>query len=231
MKKLISTRWQTTVIKVVQNWLARSSPLHRMILLGVGLVLGGAVIIFMVDTPPAGETITRPAKTKPPAEQTPTEEALTYQEMFQEIASQHNLDWRILEALAYRESHMDYLAVGPSNDMGLMQITPPTWDEWAPKVGVEDPFDPYSNIQVGAAYLAFVRNLCAKRGHSEPHCMLVAYHWGPSRLDRLFKKGGTWDEVPASQRQYAQQIINIAKKRKRNPAFLEKFYADLAAEQ
>ena len=147
--------------------------------------------------------------------------------MFQEIARRYDIDWRVLEALAFQESRLNYRAISSTNDMGLMQISPLTWDEWAAKVGVDDPFDPYSNILVGAAYLDFVRELCTDHGHSEPHCMLVAYTWGPNRLDRFFEDGGNWNEVPAARRKYANQIVEMVNAREDNAAFFEEIYLSL----
>lgn len=171
-------------------------------------------------------TFPRPETTPMPpvAERRPD---MSYEAMFQEIAPQYGLDWRVLEAVAYHESRMNYLAVGRSNDMGMMQIIPSTWDQWAPKVGVYDPFDPYSNISVGAAYLAYVRDFCIRRGHSEPHWMLIAYNWGPKRVDELFDQGGNWDQVPPPQRHYASSILEMAMTRAANTTTLQKAYSDL----
>jgi archaellum component FlaF (FlaF/FlaG flagellin family) len=86
-----------------------------------------------------------------PAKETPTvpddlpaqdKSRMTYEQMFQEIAFKYHLDQYVLEAVAYQESQMNYLAVGQAMDMGMMQVIPATWNEWAPKVNVYDPFDP-----------------------------------------------------------------------------------------
>jgi soluble lytic murein transglycosylase-like protein len=178
------------------------------------------------DRPVMVITFPRP-KTTP----TPPVEArrldMTYEAMFQEIAPQYGLDWRVLEAVAYHESRMNYLAVGRANDMGMMQIIPSTWDQWAPKVGVYDPFDPYSNISVGAAYLAYVRDFCTRRGYPEPHWMLIAYNWGPKRVGELFDQGGNWDQVPPTQRRYASSILEMATTRAANAVTFEEVYPNL----
>lgn len=136
--------------------------------------------------------------------------ALTYEEIFQKVALQYNLDWRVLAEVAYRESRLNPLAVGRNNDMGLMQIIPATWNEWAPKVGVSDPFDPYSNVQVAGAYLAYLRGYCQARGFYETRWMLVGYNWGPKNIQELFESRGGWDQVPEKQRQYALVIMEAA---------------------
>ena len=208
---------------------------HRVIpTLGIFLLVTVSALILRSDsTPivpddlfPPDEVITHP--TQPGLLKVPIEEQVSFEEMFQEIGSQYDLNWHILEALAYRESGMDYLATGRSNEMGLMQIAPPTWDDWAAEVDANDPFDPYSNISVGAAYLDFVRGLCTDYGHSEPHCMLVAYNWGPNRLAEFFKDGGTWQQIPEIRRQYAIDIVRMANSRSQDPAFFEEVYASLS---
>ena len=135
---------------------------------------------------------------------------ITYEEMFQEIAAQYDLDWHLLVRVAYQESRLDPRAVGKDEDTGLMQIVPCTWNEWAPKVGVFDPFDPYSNVQVAAAYLAFLRKHFTEMGYPEDRWMLVAYNWGPNNLRRLLEGGGGWDQVPEKRRRYALSILQSA---------------------
>lgn len=132
---------------------------------------------------------------------------ITYEQMFQEIASRYGLDWQLVARLAYRESRLNPTVVGRDNDMGLMQIIPTTWNEWAPRVGASDPFDPYSNVTVGAAYLAFLRDHFQRRGHAEPHWMLVAYNWGPYNLELLLDNNGAWADIPEPQRRYALEIL------------------------
>jgi soluble lytic murein transglycosylase-like protein len=132
---------------------------------------------------------------------------IDYEAMFQEIAPQYELDWRLLAELAYQESRMNPQALGQSHDMGLMQIIPSTWDEWAPRVGVSDPFDPYSNTLVAAAYLAYIRDYTMAKGHPEAHWMLVGYNWGPNNLRLLFEDNGDFDDVPEKQRHYALAIL------------------------
>jgi soluble lytic murein transglycosylase-like protein len=135
---------------------------------------------------------------------------MSYEEMFQEVATRHNLDWRLLAELAYQESLMDPWALGQDNDMGMMQIIPRTWNEFAPEVGVTDPFDAYSNIQVGAAYLAYMREFTHARGYTEDVWMVVGYNWGPDNLDNLFANNGDWAQVPVRQRNYALAIVEAA---------------------
>lgn len=136
--------------------------------------------------------------------------SMTYEEMFREIALQYKLDWRLLAGLAYQESRLNPWAIGRDNDLGLMQILPSTWNEWAPQVGVTDPFDPYSNVLVAAAYLAYLREYCQTRGYPETQWMLIGYNWGPANLRQLFERNGRWAQVPEKQRRYAVNILQTA---------------------
>jgi len=131
----------------------------------------------------------------------------TYEAMFRTAAAQFGLDWRLLAELAYQESRMNPQAIGRSLDQGLMQIIPATWNKWAPQVGASNPFDPYSSVQVAAAYLAHIRDISQALGHPEPYWMLIGYNWGPDNLRRLFENNGGWGQVPEKQRRYALDIL------------------------
>ncbi|MCB9103227.1 MAG: transglycosylase SLT domain-containing protein [Anaerolineales bacterium] len=180
-----------------------------------------------VDSQPE-PLILSPAPTAVPESppELPLNEESSYEPLFKQIAPQYGLDWRLLEAIAYRESRMNHRAVGQANDLGLMQVIPSTWNEWAPKLNVSDPFDPHSNILVAAAYLAHVRDFCHARGYREPQWMLIAYNWGPAQLDLFLRNGGNWTDIPLAQRQYALTVLDIAARRGLSEAASQaEFYA------
>ncbi|RIK50183.1 MAG: hypothetical protein DCC57_12220, partial [Chloroflexi bacterium] len=135
---------------------------------------------------------------------------MTYAQMFREVALRYDLDWRMLAATAYIESGFDSLALGNHGDLGLMQIQPATWQEWAPAVAATDPFDSYSNTLVGAVYLDYLRSLLSARGYPGQEWMLVAYNWGPDHLLAFLEAGGSWESLAAERRQYALDILQIA---------------------
>jgi len=112
-----------------------------------------------------------------------------------------------------------------------MQIIPSTWGQWAPKVQAQDPFDPYSNILVGAAFLANMREFCTQRGYTDPRWMLVAYNWGPNRLGKFWNEGGTWGDIPATQRNYASGIVQKSIDRAATTASFEELYPNVAQGQ
>ncbi len=136
--------------------------------------------------------------------------AMTYQQMFEQVAGQYGLDWQLLAEIAYQESRFNPWAIGRHNEMGLMQIHPNTWAEWSAQVGVVDPYDSYSNVQVAAAYLVYLQEFCRVRGYNEEHWMLVGYNWGPDNLRQVFDRQGGWGEVPAQQQQYAIRIMKYS---------------------
>jgi len=141
---------------------------------------------------------------------TPDRSELTYAQMFQEVALRYDLDWRMLAAQAYVESRFDTLALGSDGDLGLMQVLPRTWKEWAPAVDVNDPFDAYSNVLVAGIYLDYLRSNLSRNGYPEARWMLIAYNWGPEKLNTFLAEGNGWNDLPDNVRRYADDILRIA---------------------
>ncbi len=169
----------------------------------------------LVTAPGAPTPIARLRSVRPaaaPPVQTPAvaERHMTYAQMFQSIAGMYDLNWRLLAAQAYVESGFDSTALGSNGDFGLMQIRPSTWREWAPTLDVTDPFDSYSNVLVGAAYLNYLRSFLGQKGYRQQEWMFVAYNWGPDKLMAFLNNGGTWDTLGNDRRQYALDIMRIA---------------------
>ncbi|MBX3000032.1 MAG: transglycosylase SLT domain-containing protein [Caldilineaceae bacterium] len=154
------------------------------------------------------------------------EDLQSYEEIFIEIGRQYNVDWRLLAALSYRESRLNPKARGRSGEYGLMQIMPGTWNEWAPLVLVNDPWDPYSNLAVGAAYFSYIHSYFTSLGHSDPRWALAAYNWGPERVLQILDRNGQWQEIPLPTRQY---VADILLSREKAPALVR--LADQAAVQ
>jgi soluble lytic murein transglycosylase-like protein len=135
---------------------------------------------------------------------------MTYSTMFHEIAQRYALDWRILAAQAYVESSFDSVALGAQGDLGLMQIQPATWREWAPTVEVADPFDSYSNVLVAATYVDYLRTTLSNRGHPELEWTLVAYNWGIDKVLQHLESGQGWQELAPARQAYATEILRLA---------------------
>ena len=72
-----------------------------------------------------------------------------YEEAFKQAASDNDLDWMLLAAMGYQESHWDADAISPTGVRGLMMLTKHT----AKYLGVSDRKDPLESIEGGARYL------------------------------------------------------------------------------
>jgi len=70
--------------------------------------------------------------------------------LFEDAARRNGLDWRLLAAVGYQESHWDPAAVSRTGVRGIMMLTQRT----ARQLGVEDRTDPEQSIDGGARYLA-----------------------------------------------------------------------------
>ena len=68
---------------------------------------------------------------------------------FEQAAEENDLDWRLLAAVGYQESHWNPDAVSPTGVRGIMMLTQRT----AAQLGVEDRTDPQQSIDGGARYL------------------------------------------------------------------------------
>jgi len=73
-----------------------------------------------------------------------------YSKLFQYSAKEFGIDWRLLAATAYQESHWNPEAVSPTGVRGLMMLT----TETAKELGVEQRTDPVQSIRGGALYLS-----------------------------------------------------------------------------
>ena len=72
-----------------------------------------------------------------------------YEKLFREAEEQTGIDWRLLAAVAYQESHWDPAAVSPTGVKGIMQLTKAT----AEQMQIKDRTNPRQNILGGAGYL------------------------------------------------------------------------------
>ena len=72
-----------------------------------------------------------------------------FRHYFEAEAEAHGLDWRLLAAIGYQESHWNPHAVSPTGVRGLMMLTQDT----ATFLGVTDREDPAQSIAGGARYL------------------------------------------------------------------------------
>jgi len=73
-----------------------------------------------------------------------------YRAMFEEAGAEWDVDWRLLAAIGYQESHWRAGAVSPTGVRGIMMLTKATADY----LGIDDREDPKTSIKGGAQYYA-----------------------------------------------------------------------------
>lgn len=112
-----------------------------------------------------------------------------FQQLRQSIelrATQYDLDWTWIAAIAFQESGFDAAARGPGGHIGVMQIAPET----AASVPVSiDRIDlPDENIHAGVRYLRYIIDKhFTENGISDENRMLMAiasYQAGPMNIDQ-----------------------------------------------
>lgn len=99
--------------------------------------------------------------------------------LFKRYAS--NLDWRLLAAMSYQESHWNPEATSPTGVRGLMMLTLAT----AKDVGVDSRLDPEQSIRGGAQYFAsLLRRIPARIQNPDKIWLsLAAYNIGLGHLE------------------------------------------------
>lgn len=118
-----------------------------------------------------------------------------YRKLFEYAAEEFQLDWRLLAATAYQESHWNPNAVSPTGVRGLMMLTKKT----ASEIGVDKRTDPVQSIRGGALYLSqMVAKLPPRIQEPDRSWLaLAAYNVGYSHLEdaRIItqKRGGNPD--------------------------------------
>jgi len=123
-----------------------------------------------------------------------------YRQWFREAAAEIGVDWRLLAAIGYQESHWDPSATSHTGVRGLMMLT----EETARALDVTDRLDPRASIFGGARYFVWIRNQIPKR-ILEPDrtwFALAAYNVGVGHLEdaRILtqmhgKNPDSWSEV------------------------------------
>ena len=103
-----------------------------------------------------------------------------YQAYFEEAARKYNLDWRLLAAIGYQESHWNHRAVSPTGVRGIMMLTRKT----AAEMGYRDRIKPRNSIDGGARYFRKLKLRLPER-IKEPDrtwFALAAYNMGMGHL-------------------------------------------------
>ena len=101
--------------------------------------------------------------------------------LIERVAKEFRLDWRLLAAISYQESHWNPKAKSPTGVRGMMMLTRPT----AREMGVKNRLDPEQSLRGGAR---FFKNLLRRLPSDieEPHrtsMALAAYNIGLGHLE------------------------------------------------
>lgn len=120
--------------------------------------------------------------------------------VFEEAEAVSGIDWRLVAAIGYQESHWDASATSPTGVRGFMMLT----DETADRLQVKDRLDAHDSILGGARYFALLKESIPPR-IAEPDrtfLALAAYNQGVGHLEDariLAQKSGLnpdkWQDV------------------------------------
>ena len=101
-------------------------------------------------------------------------------EVFRESGDVHGIDWRLLAAVGYQESHWDAEASSYTGVRGIMMLT----EQTAEHLGVTDRLDPVQSIDGGARYIARLRARLPNRipDPDRTWMALAAYNMGMAHL-------------------------------------------------
>lgn len=104
-----------------------------------------------------------------------------YETAFRDAAKEHAVDWRLLAAMGYQESHWLPTATSKTGVRGLMMLTQRT----AQAMGVKDRLNPKQSIQGGARYIALLISQLPESIYPADRIWfaLAAYNVGMGHLD------------------------------------------------
>ena len=99
-----------------------------------------------------------------------------YDDLISDASERTGVAFPLLKAIIKAESDFDPYAVSKKGATGLMQIMPQNFQP----LGIEDPFDPWQNINAGARYFKQMYD----RFKGKLALSLAAYNAGPTAVDR-----------------------------------------------
>ena len=123
-----------------------------------------------------------------------------YRDMIQGVASEFNMEWHLLAAMAYQESHWDPRAKSPTGVRGMMMLTQVT----AKEMGITNRLDAEQSLRGGLKYFKKIIDRLPER-ITEPdrtNLALAAYNVGFGHLEdariitqRQGKNPDLWQDV------------------------------------
>jgi membrane-bound lytic murein transglycosylase F len=104
-----------------------------------------------------------------------------YEALIKQVASEYRMDWHLLAAIAYQESHWNPKATSPTGVRGMMMLTEAT----AKELGVTNRLDAAQSLRGGARYLKKIKRGLPQK-IEEPDrtwLALAAYNIGLAHLE------------------------------------------------
>jgi membrane-bound lytic murein transglycosylase F len=123
-----------------------------------------------------------------------------FEALFKQIAREYQMDWHLLAAMAYQESHWNPLATSPTGVRGMMMLT----EDTARSMEVDNRLDVAQSLRGGARYLKDIKRDLPDdiKEPDRTWLALAAYNIGPTHLEdaRLLtrQQGGDpnlWQDV------------------------------------
>ena len=104
-----------------------------------------------------------------------------YKRLFQQAQEITDIDWRLLAAVSYQESHWNTYNTSPTNVRGLMMLTEATSD----RMRVTDRLDPKQSIPAGAKYINLLIETVPARipQPDRTYMALAAYNIGYAHVE------------------------------------------------
>jgi membrane-bound lytic murein transglycosylase F len=104
-----------------------------------------------------------------------------HRRLITEVAREYQMDWELLAAMAYQESHWNPTATSPTGVRGMMMLTLPT----AREMGVTNRLDPRESLRGGVRYLKNIKRRLPRDIHDPDRTWLAlaAYNVGMGHLE------------------------------------------------
>jgi membrane-bound lytic murein transglycosylase F len=104
-----------------------------------------------------------------------------HQSLIRQVALEYQMDWRLLAAIAYQESHWNPSATSPTGVRGMMMLTLPT----AREMGVANRLDSRESLRGGARYFKNMKRRLPKDIYDPDRTWLAlaAYNIGMGHLE------------------------------------------------
>lgn len=119
-----------------------------------------------------------------------------FRKAIDQAARRHGLNQALIDAVITAESGYDPDAISKAGAVGLMQLMPDT----ARAYGVDDPTDPYQNIDGGSRYLRYLLDQ-----YQDVSLALAAYNAGETAVGRYRNRIPPFPET----RRYVEKVMSL----------------------